>query len=157
MAADTEQVATVARVGRASPRGMGALFQALTTREWLSLAVVSAEEGSRAWWLVQELEKVAAQSHRPVRTLNVLEVTLARAAAMAHALSPEKLRAPDAPERYLVATDSPLLNPAAMGVIAACDGVVLLLQEGRTPIPGARRLIDFIGRERLMGAVLGSW
>ncbi len=157
MAADTDQVARVARLGRASPRGMGALFQTLTTREWLSLAVVSAEEGSRAWWLVQELEQVAVQSHRHVRTLNVLEVTLARAAAMAHALSPEKLRAPDAPERYLVATDSPLLNPAAMGVIAACDGVVLLLHEGCTPIPGARRLIDFIGRERLMGAVLGSW
>jgi hypothetical protein len=87
----------------------------------------------------------------------VLAVTEARATAMAHALSPAKLRAAAASQRYLLATDNPLLNPAALGVIAACDGVLLLLQEGRTAIPRARRLVEFIGRERLMGAVLGSW
>ena len=43
---------------------------------------------------------------------------------------------------YLVATDSPAINPAALGVLTACDGVLLLIQEGRTPIPGARRLVE---------------
>jgi hypothetical protein len=56
-----------------------------------------------------------------------------------------------------VATDSPALNPAALAVLTACDAVLLLVQEGRTPIPGARRLIELIGRQRLIGAVLGSW
>ena len=156
MAEDAEQVATMGRVGQASPSGVAALFQALVSREWLSVAVVSTEGTDRAWWLVQALEQVAAQTPRPLRTLNVLGVTMARAAAMAHALSPGKLRAA-APQRYLVATDSPVLNPASLEVVMACDGVLLLLEEGRTRIPGARRLVQLIGRERLMGAVLGSW
>lgn len=142
---------------RSSPRGVGALYNALTARDWLSLAVVSSEEGERAWWLVQALEHIAARAHRPVRALNVLAVTEARATAMAHALSPGKLRAAVASQRYLLATDDPLVNPAALGVIVACDGVLLLLHEGRTAIPRARRLVELIGRERLMGAVLGSW
>jgi hypothetical protein len=156
MAEEPEQVTTMGRVGQGSPSGVPALFHALVASEWMSLAVVSAEAGERAWWLVQALEQVAAQSPRPLRPLNVLGVTMARAAAMAHALSPGKLRAA-APQRYLVATDSPLLNPASLEVVAACDAVLLLLEEGRTRIPGARRLVELIGRERLMGAVLGSW
>lgn len=156
MADDAEQVATMGRVGHGSPSGVAALFQALVSREWLSLAVVSTEATDRAWWLVQALEQVAAQSPRPLRTLNVLGVTMARAAAMAHALAPGKLRAA-APQRYCVATDSPVLNPASLEVVMACDAVLLLLEEGRTRIPGARRLVELIGRERLMGAVLGSW
>jgi hypothetical protein len=156
MAEDAEQVTTMGRVGQGSPTGVAALFQAIVAREWVSLAVVSVDGGERAWWLVQALEQVAAQSPRPIRTLNVLGVTMARAAAMAHALSPGKLRAA-APQRYLVATDSPIVNPASLEVVAACDAVLLLLEEGRTRIGGARRLVELIGRERLMGAVLGSW
>jgi len=151
----TEPEVKVGEGGNRSPRGVGALYNALTARDWVSLAVVSSEEGDRAWWLVQALEQIATRAHGPFRALNVLAVTEARATAMAHALSPAKIRA--ASQRYLLATDSPLLNPAALGVITACDGVLLLLHAGRTPISGARRLVDFIGRQRLMGAVLGSW
>ena len=141
--------------GNRPPQGVGALYNVLTARDWVSLAVVSSEEGDRAWWLVQALEQIATRSHGPFRALNLLGVTEARATAMAHALSPAKIRA--ASQRYLLATDSPLLNPAAFGVITACDAVLLLLQEGHTSIPRARRLTALIGRERLMGAVLGSW
>ena len=153
----TEPEVDVGEGGKRAPRGVGALYNVLASRDWLSLAVVSSEEGDRAWWLVQALEQIANHAHRPFRALNVLEVTEARATAMAHALSPARLRAASAPQRYVLATDSPLLNPAALGVITACDGVLLLLHARRTPILQARRLVDFIGRERLMGAVLGSW
>ena len=153
----TEPEVEVGEGEHRAPRGVGALYNALTAREWMSLAVVSSEEGERAWWLVQALEQIAIRAYAPFRALNVLGVTEARATAMAHALSPAKLRAAGASQRYLLATDSPLLNPAALGVITSCDGVLLLLQEGQTSIPLARRLVDFIGRERLMGAVLGSW
>lgn len=153
----TEPEVNVGEGGKGAPRGVGALYNTLTSREWLSLAVVSSEDGDRAWWLIQALEQIATHAHRPFRALNVLEVNEARATAMAHALSPAKLRAASAPQRYVLATDSPLLNPTALGVITACDGVLLLLHAGRTSILQARRLVDFIGRERLMGAVLGSW
>jgi hypothetical protein len=156
MAEDAEELATMGRVGNGSPSGVSALFHALVAQDWVSLAVVCAEVGERAWWLVQALEQIAAQGPRPLRTLNVLGVTVARAAAMAHALAPGNLRAA-APQRYLVATDSPVLNPASLEVVMACDAVLLLLEEGRTRIPAARRLVEIIGRERLMGAVLGSW
>jgi hypothetical protein len=156
MATETEQIAEIARVGRLSPRGIGPLFQILTARDWRTLAVVSAEEGNRAWWLVQALDQIAVQAHQPFRTLNVLEVTVARATAMAHALSPAKLRTGKG-RRYLLATDSPAVNPASLGVLTACDGVLLLIQEGRTRTTGARRLVELIGRQRLIGVVLGSW
>jgi hypothetical protein len=155
MATETEQT-DITPLGTVSPRGIGPLFQILTARDWLTLAVVSAEAGSRAWWLVQALEQIAFQAHQPLRALNVLEVTVARATAMAHALSPAKLRDGEG-RRYLLATDSPAINPASLGVLTACDGVLLLIQEGRTRIPSARRLVELIGRQRLIGAVLGSW
>jgi len=39
-------------------------------------------------------------------------------------------------------------------VLTACDTVVLLLEKGVSKIPQARKVIEIVGRQRLIGAVL---
>jgi len=60
------------------------------------------------------------------------------------------------PHQFVVALDSPIVNPLAIGVITACDSALLLLLREQTTIPSARRTIELIGRERLLGAVIAS-
>ena len=54
---------------------------------------------------------------------------------------------------FIVALDSPIANPVAIAVIAASDAVLLLLERGVTGIPQARRIVEIVGRDRLIGAV----
>jgi hypothetical protein len=60
------------------------------------------------------------------------------------------------PPEFVVALDSPTVNPLAIGVMAACDSALLLSLRGQTTIPGARRTIELIVHERLLGAVNAS-
>ena len=56
--------------------------------------------------------------------------------------------------RYVLAVDPPTDNPHAIGVLAGCDAVLLLLQLGTSTIPHTRRNIELIGSGQIVGAVL---
>jgi hypothetical protein len=78
-----------------------------------------------------------------------------RAASIAHRIQPQDgQRLGD--QRFVIALDSPIVNPVAIGVLAAGDAVLLVLEKGVTRIPQARKIIEIAGRERLIGAVLAG-
>ncbi len=155
-----EPVAGEAGLGRsagAPPQEVSALWYRLVDLPWRTLAVVAPGNAPRAWRLAQALVEVARDRPRLLRAVNAVDASLERVAAVAHVLSPEKLKATQDRTRFIVATDSPLERPAAIGLLSTCDAVVLLLQRRRTRIPDGRRILELVGPERFIGAVLGSW
>src|SRR5262249_22232956 len=131
------------------------LWYLLVGRRWSTLAIVSPEDGPRAWRLAQELVEVARKRHSStINAVKLLDLKLERAASVAHAVN--TVTALGERKRFVLALDSPVGNPVALTVLAACDGVLLLLERGRTRIPEARKTVESVGREEVLGAVLGS-
>lgn len=139
------------------PPDVQALWHALAVRPWGSLGVIAQDDGAKAWGLVQSLVGVAGRAARPVlRAVNALELTNANANAIAHALSGTAVRPSGEPIHFVAAIASPLENEPATVVMESCDGVVLLLQQGRSRIPEAQKIAELVGRARLLGAILVS-
>jgi hypothetical protein len=138
-------------------QGVAELWYSLIGRAWATLAVVAPDNAPRAWWLAQRLAEVGKGEPGVLKAVNVLKATVARAAAIGQALSPQKLKGTAQRKRFILAVDSPLENPVAIGLLSGCDAVLLLLELERTRIPDGQRIIELVGRERFVGAVLGSW
>jgi hypothetical protein len=138
------------------PKAVGALWYRLTGLRWRTLALVAPGDGARAWRVVQALVEVAERRPRLLKAVNVIDASMDRVAAVANVLSPQRLDAAADRTRFLVAVDSPLENPAAIGLLSTCDGVVLILERRRARIPDAQRIIELVGPERFIGAVLCS-
>jgi hypothetical protein len=133
-----------------------ALWYRLAGFQWRTLAVVAPGNGPQAWRIAQALIEVAGNRPRLLKAVNATDASLQRVAAVAHALSPTKLATAADRTRYVIAVDSPLENPAAIGLLSNCDAVVLILQRRRTRIPDGQRILELVGPERFIGAVLCS-
>ena len=136
---------------------LSALWYRLVAPRWRTLALVAPDDGARAWRLAQGLVEVAKGGPTPLKAVNALGASLDRLAAVAHVLSPKKLQTTSDVTRFIVAADSPLETPASIGLLSSCDSVVLVLERGRTRIHDGRRILQLVGPERFVGAVLGSW
>jgi hypothetical protein len=71
-------------------------------------------------------------------------------------IAPRRVTASGHRVRFVVATDSPLDNPVALGVLAACDAVILVPNQGRAHIRDARRTLDLLGPDRVLGALFAE-
>ena len=128
-------------------------FRLLLLRPWSCLAVVSSERTPKTLRLAHSLAELGTQLRRhPIELVDGLELDLERANEIARLVEPASSQAPAEP-RFVVALDSPIGNPIAIAVIAACDAVLLLLERGISGIPQGRRVVEIVGRERLAGAV----
>jgi len=132
---------------------LSSLWYALAVRPWLTLGVVASAESDRAWRVAQKLMEVAGQNSGAFKAINVLNAGAERAAAIIHAVTPKRDRVSAERTRVLLAIDSPLHNPVSIGLLAACDAVLLVLELGQSRIPDARRIVELAGRERVMGAI----
>jgi hypothetical protein len=131
------------------------LWYLLVGRPWSTLAIVSPEDGPGAWQLAQGLVEVARKSHSStINAVKLLDLKLERAASVARAVN--TLTALGERKRFVLALDSPVGNPGALIVLAACDAVLLLLERGQTRIPEARKTVESVGRQEVLGAVFGS-
>jgi hypothetical protein len=140
----------------APPKAVIALWYRLADFQWRTLALVAPGNGPRAWRIAQALVEVSATRPRLLKAVNAVDASLGRVAAVAHVLSPQRLVAAADRNRFILAVDSPLEHPAAIGLLANCDAVVLLLERGRTRIPDGQRILELVGPERFIGAVLCS-
>lgn len=134
---------------------LSTLLYSLIIRPWTSLAIVSPDDGERAWRLAQKLAEAARQSHYPaLKAVNLLDLNAERAAGIAHAVN--KVTALGERKRFAIAIASPAENPIALRVLTVCEAALLVLERGRSRIPDAQRTVELVGRSRLIGAVLCS-
>ncbi len=56
--------------------------------------------------------------------------------------------------KTIVALDSPVANPLALPVALAADGVILCVHRGRTSMSAIREVVDAVGADRILCAVM---
>lgn len=132
---------------------LGALWVQLARRRWTTLAVVSPDTSDAAARLARGLAELAGAHHRVVEASDASELKLKLSAALGVG-GPEGAAAEARHLRFVLPVDGALERPQTAELLAACDGVVLLLEKGRSRIPDALRTVGLVGRERLVGAVL---
>jgi hypothetical protein len=126
------------------------LWYLLTRHEWSCLAIVSPDGSDRTWRLTSSLVDAGNRHGGNVKAIDALGIDLPPAASSTHLVAPAHGPRP----RYVLAVDPPTDNPHAIGVLAGCDAVLLLLQLGISTIPHTRRNIELIGPGQIVGAVL---
>lgn len=131
------------------------LWYRLLSHPWSCLVVVAPDRTPKTLRLARSLAEFGTlHRRRPVQLIDALQFDLDRAAAIVQMVEPGA-DAPPLPEpRFVIALDSPLVNPIAIEVLTAVDAVLMLLEKGVSQIPQARKIIETAGRERLVGAVL---
>jgi hypothetical protein len=128
------------------------LWYRLSSRPWTCLVVVSPDRTPNTLRLARSLAELGTQQRRgPVEMIDASVLDLDRATTIAHSLESE-----EGERRFVVALDSPVVNPVAIGVLTAGDAALMLLEKGVSQIPQARRIIEIAGRERFIGAVVAG-
>ena len=132
------------------------LWYRLLSRPWSCLVVVSPDPTPDTLRLARSLAELGTQHRRqPVEVIDALQLDLERSTAIAQWVEEQAALGDLAERRFVIALDSPIVNPVAIGVLMVADAAVMLLEKGVSKIPQARRIIEIAGRERFIGAVLG--
>jgi hypothetical protein len=131
------------------------LWYKLASRPWSCLVVVSPERTPDTLRLARSLAQLGTKHRRhPVEMIDGTQLDLDRADAIAQAVAPAADLGQPAEPQFVIALDSPIANPVAIGLLAAGDAVLLLLEKGVSRLPQARKIVDITGRERMIGVVL---
>jgi hypothetical protein len=134
-----------------------ALWYRLLSRPWSCLVVVSPERTPNTLRLARRLAELGTQYLRhPIEVIDGLELDLERSRAIAHMVGPQAGMPRLADPRFIIALDSPIVNPVAIGLLTVGDAILMLLEKGVSSIPQARQIIEIVGRERFLGAVLAG-
>jgi hypothetical protein len=131
------------------------LWYRLLARRWSCLVVVSPDLTPNTLHLARSLAELGTQQRQClVEVIDGLQLDLERAKTIVQMVEPqEDIPRPTEP-RFVIALDSPIVNPIAFEVLSTADAVLMLLEKGVTRIPQARKIVESVGRERLIGAVL---
>jgi hypothetical protein len=136
------------------PYSVEELWYLLLPRRWSCLAIVSPDQTPNTLRLARSLAEFGARHRRrPVEVIDALQLDMERASEIARRIGPDGDLSHLTESRFIVALDSPIANPSAIEVLTASDAVALLVEKGVTRIPEARRLVDLVGRQRLVGAI----
>ena len=155
-----KEPAFLARRGDASREiEFQSLWFTLARMPWRSLVVVPAGEGGSAAAVATALADVGRRLRSSPVTFLVMAGPIDYASAgkivASVARPPDDVRQRRAPHgRVIVAIPPVVTEPLGIAVTDAADAVVLCIERGRTRSPSARRTIEMIGRDRIVGCVL---
>lgn len=135
------------------------LWFAVQARPWNSLAVLPAGPGENALSVANALFDVGALvSGGPMRMLDARTVSLANSASfivnMSSLVSAPGERRTGGPQRVVVVLSSVLDEMAGVPIILSADAALLTLTLGKTSLDAARRTLELIGAQRVLGCIL---
>ena len=126
------------------------LWFALQRRPWKSLAVVPVGAGGSARDVVSALCAVGqVQAHSPLLFFDARGVDLWRVSSLLEEMAVESRQA----DRILLVLDPLLENLAGVPIARAADAVLLCVDLGHSDFASARRTIELVGAERVLGSV----
>jgi hypothetical protein len=116
---------------------------------WATLAIVPAEPGLQTDALARAVAEVGSEQRgEPVEFLDLRDVTLANSRSLVETL------ALSAAFRHVVALGCPTDNRAAELLATSAAAVVLIVEREATRVTAARRVVEAVGPERFLGAVV---
>ena len=118
---------------------------------WASLAVVPTDAGVDPTPIADGLASVGRRSGtRPVRVVNACAVRLEDVERVVQSVNAMT----DAGDLVLVTVDSLAGNPAALPIIRATSGALLVARIPDSYLSSARHTVQAIGKNRIVGSVL---
>src|SRR4051812_45543010 len=136
--------------------GLQELWFATLRAEWASLAVIPAHAGGSAFEIARALAE-AGSRHRgtPVRLVKADANDLAQTAQFVDSLSRKSGGASTKRGgEIIIAVDPVVENPLGIAIAFAADAVLVTIELGVTDLASARKTVEMIGRERLLGCVV---
>ena len=135
------------------------LWFTLARMRWKSLVLVPADQGESAAGVATALADVGRRLRNTPVTFLVMAGSLdyASAGRFVSAMLGTAREANDEPpsSRVIVAVPPVIVEPLALAVTDAADAVVLYIRRGATHQKAAEKTIDLVGRDRIVGCVLG--
>ena len=135
------------------------LWFTLARSQWNSLVIVPADDGDSAAGIVTSLADVGRRLRNTPVTFLVMagSIDYASAGRFVSAVTGKGGQDGDGPppSRVIVAVPSVIVEPLALAVTYAADAVALYIRKGSTHRKAAARTIELVGRERIVGCVLG--
>ncbi len=153
--------ANVARVrrDRAQQIDFQGLWFTLARKRWNSLVLVPADEGDSAAGIATALADVGRRLRNTPVTFLVMagSIDYASAGRFVAAVAGNSGQDAGGPpsSRVIVAVPSVISEPLALAVTDAADAVALYVRKGSTRLKAAARTIELVGRDRIVGCVLG--
>ncbi len=127
------------------------LWFSIVRHEWRSLAVMPVAPGRVGLEVANALCEVGGIHRRsPLVVFDALGLELRQVTGLVEELARETAAA----ERTLVALDSPLANLSGVPVARAADRVLLVVELGRASFAGARKVLELVGAEKVIGSVV---
>ncbi len=135
------------------------LWFAVQTRPWASLAVLPAGPGESALSVANALYDVGALvSGGPMRLLDARAITMASSASfivnMSALVSAPGERRAGGLQRAVVVLPSVIEQLAVVPIVLAADAVLFTVTLGKTTLDSARRTLELVGAERVLGCIL---
>ena len=135
------------------------LWFTLARLPWRSLVVVPGDEHGSSASVATALADVGRRLKSGPVTFLVMAGPLDYASAgriVASVAGPPPESSGTAPAygRVIVAIPPVVNEPLGIAVTDAADAVVLCIEKGKTRTPAARRTIEMIGRDRIVGCIL---
>ena len=151
LAGDAAVRTGVASVGDAGlERAAESVWVAVQGRGWSSLVIVPADAGINVVALARAVAAVgSAQRGEPIDGLDLRGVPLSE--SRPHA---ERLADRSRSFRRVAVVDCPLDSQAALLLARNADAAVLVVERDRTTLEAARRMIQQLGHDRFVGAVI---
>jgi hypothetical protein len=124
--------------------------------EWASLAIVPAHAGGSAYEIARALAEVGTR-HRgtPIRLVKADGDDLLQTAQLVDNLSRSAAQSTTGRGgAVIVALEPVIANPLGMAIALAADAILITIELGVTDLASARRTIELVGRDRLLGCVV---
>ena len=135
------------------------LWFTLARNSWNSLVIVPADESDSTAGVVTALANVGRRLRNTPVTFLVMagSIDYASAGKFVSTVAGRGAKGGDEPpsSRVIVAVPPVLTEPLALAVTDAADAVALFVRKGGTRLDAANRTIQLVGRERIIGCVLG--
>lgn len=124
------------------------LWFSIAPRQWRSLVLVPCHASGSTVELAHALAEVGRRLHGPpVIAIDAAPLDYDGAAMVSAVLTRR-----DDDTRRIVSIPPVTVEPLGVAIAQAADGVVLGVELGKSLLPIARRTIELIGRERIVGA-----
>ena len=126
------------------------LWFELRTWGWRSIAIVPTCEGLSEFDVAEKLVMVGvSNTGRPLTLLSAEGITVEKTEPTIDLIR----RIEQAGEQVIVVVDSLVDNPAAMPIVQAVNGAVLIVRLGESEQSVIERVVLAVGRDRVLGVV----
>lgn len=136
--------------GAAPDKNWQRLWFSLHSRAWSTLAIVPTDMGTDVTHIAEKLAAVGQHyGAGPIDLLDAVGAEFADTQALVDSINETRARG----RLVLVACDPLHQNPPTIPIVRSTSGVLLVVRLGESRLASARKVVEIVGRDRMLGAI----